>query len=268
MDIIPSRSAKPKYDEHGNKIDTDAVLADEIRRFDRVLLPASLTFATDIYPDPMDEKLLPLLTADPELTADQCRDLLGQKGLDSKSMRDLDRRFLIVRPQAIYNRIEREIKSGHTEQAELQRLFLPHADAISARAVDHLFDEQFNRASRDASFMRFTMVPRTGLPPILSGISALTPVVNLSKAAKYGASVDYLPDDVDGTVRMVPLVAEFRGRLVPHMGLVVACAMMDVDVNQLRLTGDSIIIPQHGADDVVIPSARGKPRILAKSECS
>ena len=120
---------------------------------------------------------------------------------------------------------------------------------------ERLYDgEIYDKVMREVEESRFTLPLQPGLAPVLVAADETTPILAVSKAAAFSAFVDYIPD-LDGKIRRVPLFASFRGRLIPHMGLATACAMLDVDIHDLRIGPRSITIPRRGKSDIVIPTS-------------
>src|SRR6185437_11893807 len=149
---------------------------------------------------------------------------------------------------------DRQSDTSGKRKSDLRRKLLPHSDTqFAASVLDRLFDEEYQRVVRERALDRFTIGPDRTPAPILRASNEVTPIVQLGKAAAFSAFVDFLPDQAEGTVRRVPLMASYRGRLVPHMGLATACAMLGVDVHDLRLGTHTITIPRKDAPDIVIP---------------
>jgi hypothetical protein len=82
--------------------------------------------------------------------------------------------------------------------------------------------------------------------------SMIAPLPMYSAAAQYGGLVDHIPEK-DGKIRRVPLVAEFQGRLIPQMALVLACAALDVEPGSMEITDDRIIIPTPDGFNITFP---------------
>jgi CHASE2 domain-containing sensor protein len=261
MDVFFSEPARPQYDKNGTLTDTDAILAETIRKIDRVLLPASLTFGSQPVPGPLEQKLFDLLIANPELTLEQAIEQMKAAGLPPANLpEEVTQKFGNVRARAICERIRREIESGPADPAQIKQRLLPHFDPHRVASLDRLFDEEYARAICEHGMMRFTIPLPAGLPPILMGTGSIVPIAPLSAAARYGAFADCLPDGIDGRVRAVPMFAEYRGRLLPQMSLAIACAMLDIDPKNLQLSASSITLPRPGGQNIVIPvSTRATP---------
>jgi class 3 adenylate cyclase len=254
MDVLFSEEERKAFDAKGQTVDRDAILAATLRKFDRVLLPASFTF--DVRPpfDATEQKLLNLLIANPEATEAQAVGQLQAAGLRSATLAgEVAAKFNTIREQAIHGRIEHELDVAPGDSARVKKRVLPHIDPRFFTPLEHVFDQQYTRAVTERAMMRFTFPIPANLPPVLRASDAIIPIPLLSSAARFSAFVDYLPDEIDGTVRAVPMVAEYRGRLLPQMSLAIVCALLDVDPKDLRLSARSITIPRHGGPDIVIP---------------
>ncbi|HET6247674.1 MAG TPA: adenylate/guanylate cyclase domain-containing protein [Tepidisphaeraceae bacterium] len=270
MDILFAEPEELAYDKSGHEIDRDKILTKSVRRFDRVLTPVSFTFETPVPRDIIYRRITQFLTHDMELSSDECIDRLRAKGINPPDLPDHAKQaFLIARAEVIYDRICQElcqglsakaIESGSTvnidnaRQALKKKLF-PHGGAqFTGSVLDRLFDEEYERVVRERALERFSIEMPPRVNNVLPVESEITPILSISNAAKYSAFVDYLPDHEDGTVRRVPLLANFHGRLVPQMGLATACAWLGVDIHDLRLGPDSITIPRAVGGDIVIPT--------------
>ena len=102
MDVLFSEPAPDTFDRDGKKIDPDAILAESLRKFGRVLVPTSLHFEHPTVVSAVDQQLLVMLTQDPELTVEKCCDRLGAAGANSTALlNEVNRGFLSIRTRAI-----------------------------------------------------------------------------------------------------------------------------------------------------------------------
>ena len=87
------------------------------------------------------------------------------------------------------------------------------------------------------------------------------PVVAVGRSAGGAGFVNY-DTDSDGAVRAVPLWLTCENHAAPHLALVMACKMLDVKIDQVRLTRNAVVIPRPApAGDIVIPvNARRFPQ--------
>jgi class 3 adenylate cyclase/CHASE2 domain-containing sensor protein len=263
MDLLYAEPTPITYEKSGKAIDPDAVMTRSVRQFARVLLPVSLTFADRSAVPALNRFLTGMLVEHPGLTLEECAERVRREGLAQPgSDESFTRTFLSLRPQAIFERIHRELSRGEVGAAELKKRILPGNDPDSYSVLDRLFDEQFDRVLRERALARFSLTEPSGLPPVVRAADETTPILPLANAAAFSAFVDYLPESSDGTVRAVPLVVNYRGRLLPHMGLAVACAMLEVDVRDLRLRSNAVVIPLKDGREISIPvSTRGRTQM-------
>ena len=285
MDVIFVEPVGVSYDQHGHATDQDAELAAAVRRLGKVLLPVSLNFDPVGTPARVRRLALPLLVADPERTREQVAALLANDGVtDADFDRDPADSFLQLRQAAMYERVWREIAAAaatHPATAPTTAPAttapavdqLPDADAIRRRILSHadplagdvgadvfqstigkVFQQAYDQASRQWVMVRFTRpAGPAGGPPVLAASREMAPIVPLGLVAAHSAFIDLLPEAAEGTVRAVPLLAQYRGRVYPQMGLATACAFLGVDARDVRLTDTTLTIPRPGGTDIVVP---------------
>jgi class 3 adenylate cyclase/CHASE2 domain-containing sensor protein len=265
MDTLLSEPAGPDFTNDGKRLDDDAILGDSIARFGRALVPVSVSFDPVAANGIVATRLRQLLIENPELTSEQCVALLRAEGLDLSSIDE--QIFLSVWPAAIYERIRREVSmlpnssnidADMAAAPQIKLKMIPHLDPLSRSSLERLFDEEFAVVIRERVLQRFTLPMQPGLPPILAATRQITPILPLAQAAAFSGFVDYLPDSTEGTVHSVPLFIKYRDRLVPHFSLVIACAMLGVDIHDLQLTADNITIPCPDGRKIVIPVSSRK----------
>src|SRR5207302_4162241 len=75
----------------------------------------------------------------------------------------------------------------------------------------------------------------------------------LTDAIRYSGYVDFIKES-DAVVRRIPLFVNYRGRMLPHMAMATACAILDVDINKIRFTPNSVTLPLPSGQDVIIPT--------------
>ncbi len=242
-------------------------LAAAFARLGCAVLPASLTFDADRPPSKLRRLLLPLLVEDPERTREQCAELLRPAGLtDADVDAEPTDSFIRIRESAFFERIWRELDQAQAKPPDavaLRRRLLPHDDPLlTGSPAGRLFDAAYDRVSRERALQRFSLpMAAAGNTPVALATSEVPPLLPLCEAAANSGFVDDLRESVEGTVRSVPLLARYRGRLVPQMGLVAACAVLGTDLRDVRLTDTTLTIPRTGgAADVTIPvSVRDSP---------
>jgi class 3 adenylate cyclase len=263
MDVIFAEAKGVVYARNDSKgVDEDQMLADAFGRLGCAVLPVSLTLEGEKRPSELRSRLLPLLIANPELTRAQCAELLRSSGLtDADLDRDPTDPFVKIQESAFYERIWRAMPPPDApapDPALLKHQLLAHADPLLTDTyLGQLFDEQYAQVIRERAMLRF-MLPMSaaGRTPLLQGVDQRekTPILPMANAAAYSGFVDDLPETVEGTVRSVPLFARYRDRIVPHIGLVAACAVLGVDVRNVRLSDSWLTIPAApGRAEVKVP---------------
>jgi class 3 adenylate cyclase/CHASE2 domain-containing sensor protein len=259
MDILFGEAVRPamgrEFDTRGGS-DPNEELAGAVKRLGCALLPISASFESDRSAGPFHAKLLELLVQDPQLTETQCIEQLKSKLPASQTLpSDIGETYLAVRPEAIYKRIDAEL--DHDSSIDLNgvmKRLLPNENTVLTGSVlRRLFKEQYDAAMRVREMRRFSIPLPVQSLPVLHGYDEIIPQLPLCRAAALGGFVSYLPDEVDGSVRSVPLVIEDHGRLLPQMALAAACAGMDVDIRSLKFSADAILIPRPGQSDLRIP---------------
>ena len=80
----------------------------------------------------------------------------------------------------------------------------------------------------------------------------LPPIALLSEAAMGAGFVTYLPDS-DGVVRSVPMAVYDGQKVIPQLGLMLACAYFGVAPRDLHFTEDSVQIPKPDGKVIVLP---------------
>ena len=258
FDIVFPESEEPAataaFDEAIEPSKADRALADAIRSCRRTILPVQFEFELAQSQEPVRDAIVNELNKDLELTPEDLSQRLARSDLVQVRPEKLTREFLRAREEVMLERLLDPSLRGQGLQAARLRL-LPHSQTLSASPTLRLLRKQYEQAQSIASLEVKTRTMSPRLPPLLHCTDAQSPIAVIGDAAQYIGFVNYLPVD-DGVVRRVPLWVEYRGRLVPQFGFLLACAMLDVDVRderQVELSSDRIIIrPPHDAP-IVIP---------------
>jgi class 3 adenylate cyclase/CHASE2 domain-containing sensor protein len=242
-------------------VDADATLAAAIRRLGCAVVPMSARFVESGAPSPYRRRMIPLLVANPELTEDDCLKAMRATKLDVSYL-DRDPKtdtFLQIREAAFHDRIDRDVAAasvggGRPDQAAIHRAVLPHSQERNTSSLDRLFDQQYDLVLRERALRRFTLPIPPNCPELARVPSAIVPSLPMAEAAAYSGFLDYLNEDVQGTIRSVPLIVQYHDRLVPQMSLTAACVTLGADLNAARLTDTALTIPRAtGTPDLVIP---------------
>jgi hypothetical protein len=157
-----------------------------------------------------------------------------------------------VRKQAMFNRVRQELESGHPgDMNSLRENLLPISFQTGVR--NQAWQEMAATLPAVESYEAIapkTRLPAPDLPRLMSQDGAMLPIPALANAADYVGFVA-MPRSDDGKMRSVALFAEYDGRLVPQLGLALACAQLGVNINDVRITRDSVTIPRPGGDTVI-----------------
>jgi len=232
----------------------DRAFAEALRSCGRAVLAVSLEFQSARAPDPLHDAIVRELRQDLELRPEDLSQRLARRGITNVLPEKLIREFVQTREEVMLDRLLDTAAQGYGLQ-ELKSRLLPHAEMLSRSPTLRLLRRQYDLARAITSLERKARPISAGLPPLLHCSNAQPPVAVIGDAAQFAGFVNYLPLD-DGVVRRMPLWVEYRGKLVPQIGFLLACAMLDVDVTdgrQVELSADRIIIhPPHDAP-IVIP---------------
>lgn len=258
FDIVFPESEEPAttaaFDEAIEPSKADLAFADAIRSSGRAILPVSFTFESTQTPDPVRDAIAHELNGDLELRPEDLPQRLARRGLTHVAPEKLTHEFLRAREEVMLDRLLDPALKGRGLQAARTKL-LPHSEPLSSSPTLRLLRKCYEQAQAIASLDVKTRAMSPRLPSLLHCTDAQCPIAAFGDAAQYIGFVDYLPVD-DGVVRRVPLWVEYRGRLVPQFGFLLACAMLDVDVRderQVELWPDRVIIRPPGAAPIVLP---------------
>jgi class 3 adenylate cyclase/CHASE2 domain-containing sensor protein len=237
-----------------DKIDDDAVLAESIRKFGRLIVPMSLPFQAPITRDAVREQMRLLLHGDPELSEAELVDKLSAQGLASLPAIQgaVSRAFLAERREAVYLRTREELLAAPGSRDQIRSRVLKRSSADLTTTVVHVFNEEYEHAIAEVTLRQFEAAIPPGMPPFLSSQTTIPPIPALAKVAAGTAFFDY-PTEQDGKVRRVPLFMEHAGMMVPQIGLSLAAAMLGDRIDQLRVDASHVEIPRAGTTPVVLP---------------
>jgi hypothetical protein len=217
--------AKPiEYSKMDNVgVDGDQRLADAISKLKCGVVPVSMSFDTIGEDSKVRKLVLPLLVEDPERTQSSCAEALRKKGLADAFQTNSEDSFYEIRDEAFYERILRELQHNGREppgRETIRHRMLPHADPLITNSVlGNVFNKQYDRVMCEQAMLRFTRPIPENVPSLLHPKQELAPILPIGLAAGGSGFVDFLPSSVQGAVRSVPLMAEYRGRLVPQVDL-------------------------------------------------
>ncbi|HEY7089474.1 MAG TPA: adenylate/guanylate cyclase domain-containing protein [Tepidisphaeraceae bacterium] len=252
FDIIFPEPQPPRFemqpDGTPKLIHDDQNFADAVRRAGNVLIPLSVPPKTNDEP-PITEAMASILRDDVEQTAAQVTaKLRGTKFDDGPPLEaEVREQFLKSRERAMFDRVWPLVLAGESDPEKLKQTLIPKAFATGVRTdVDWLVDSTLPRVLSVRRLSEFSLPMTADMPQLLRSDTELATIAPFCEAAAYSGFVDFAPGS-DGVVRMVPLFVNHRGRLLPHMSLVMACAMLDVKPSELTIAPDTVTIPIHGA---------------------
>lgn len=233
------------------KIDHDANLAAAFKRFGKVMIPVHFDFTPRAAPSPRLVALGRELRQDLELTVEEASSRVAA-AMPGESISDDE--FLAARREALLERIM-EAPAGESMQTLKARL-LPRSKGVPNASLSREFDMQFRRAESLVAIRRFTL-PAPALPegaaPLLTATDESVMIPPFARVASHSGYVNYLKRADDAVIRSVPLAILHRGRVYPQMDLALACAVLDVDIQQVRLEPRRVVIPRAGKSDIIIP---------------
>lgn len=245
MDIIYPESSKVELTDDGSvRLDPDAALAASLKRLGVALLPATVDFEVDDPDQALRDAMTQVLMENAEMQATELTAKLvaaGHKpeGLDARVKGE----FLLARDEAILRLVDRELEEGPADIERLWAKITPRAYAESQLTDARLVVRKTLPIAQSLRILhRYGQAIPASLTGLLRGNARQLTIAVLLQEAKFSAIVDFL-QAADGVVRYVPLAAEVRGRLIPHMSLVTAATALGVPVQDIRFENDRIILP-------------------------
>lgn len=261
FDVIFSEAQDPTItDPSLPPIDHDKLFAQSLQDFRRtpgrgVLMPMSVPINQTEQTDPIYLAMVGELIKDLELEDEDLVRLLQKRGFNQLDLHQKVAGFARhALDQAMFERVKHELDQHHPAAPDwLRAKLLPRSATSGIRTASvQTLERVLPRVESFESLLRFMRPVPAGLPPLLSQETEESPIPALAKAAAYSGFVELWQAD-DGKVRFLPLWIVDRGRMVPQMGLALACAQLGVDTNDLKLAPDSVTIPLPHGDDIVIP---------------
>ena len=237
-------------------VEQDPALAAALHRAGNVLVPISLDFSIGMMSlTAADQRIKEMLRGDLELTAAEVSDRLAAQGLQRPEP-DFNSRFIVARRAAMYERIDRELaKSPDIDPAQLRPLLLPQTNPrLVASPLLRLLAQEFEKLERLRPLQRFSRPLHESDPPLLSADDEAAPLEVFSREGGGSGFINYIPDP-DGVIRRIPLLAQHRGRVVPQVGLVIACRLMGIDPTKVQASPSQVILPRPGGGEIRIPTA-------------
>ncbi|HYO09467.1 MAG TPA: CHASE2 domain-containing protein [Tepidisphaeraceae bacterium] len=240
-------------------IDHDQQLAEAIRRFGNVVLPATFAIGRG-ESSPLFDDVRAALLADLELTVAEVAARIRASSASPHTEQGVAQVYLGALRAAAFERIDAAMRAAPAatfEQVRPSLLRRTNPD-VQASALLKLLRGEYQRWQAQAALARLARPRDAGdnLPPILPTFDTQAPIAPLGRASSGTAFVDYLPSG-DGVVRTMPLWLEYRGGLYPQEGLALACAVLGInpaDAEQVSITADAVTLsPPGGKRPIVIP---------------
>lgn len=229
------------------EVDHDAALAASLQNLGSAIIAVDTPFNP---PDPpLNKSLVEILSANAELPSSTATDLLKKRGFTQRDAADAVLRFYDVsRREGILDRILVELNNRPRSEDELRRTVL----VTDPSPYAPLFDAQFRIATNIRAVRDILLPINPTFPPPYETSLSLTPIKPLTVATRRTATITY-PRYSDGVVRSVPLFVASDGKMIPQLGLALACQMMGTKLQDIRYVGDSLVIPRAGKPDLKVP---------------
>lgn len=261
LDILFLEPQPPRFEVRpdgspGELIDDDAVLARQLADMGHVIVPLNLMLEPAAEADRGDDPVYRVLLEDVTLTREQVIERLRGEGLEPERVERLlsGDEYLRVRREVLFDLIGRvKRKEPSTDRDATFQLVAPNAPRGLTTPMSREFDRQLDQYESLATLDRFARPREDGLTyPPLPAKGHQAPLAPFGKAAVATGFVNYLPLG-DGSVRTVPMYAEYRGRLYPQVGLVIACLMLQADPKLIAIHDDYLSIPRAGGEPIRLP---------------
>jgi class 3 adenylate cyclase/CHASE2 domain-containing sensor protein len=272
LDIIFNEPEKPTIEEEGRPpVDHDKIFADAMQRFKLepgrgVLVPFSVNVNEVAELDPKMQSIREAIyqpmvddyEKNLELDEPQIQEDLKDRGIGRFDIATIIKYATPAREDAMFQRIRHELEAGHSSDPEsLRETLLPQSarSGTNTEAV-HTLQKILPRVLSYKDLFQFTRAIPQGvyLPHLLTQSKEQTlPIPMQAAAAAYSGFVDIWKSSDDAKIKYIPLFIIDRGRLVPQMGLSLACAELGVSVDKLVLAPDSVTIPLPTGKNIVIP---------------
>lgn len=257
LDIIYSEPQEvafhPTPDGRLDRIDNDADLAASIQRSGNVLIGAAFAFGETSIVSELQKAMQFELHSDVNLTAEQVASRVAARGVTiSASPVILEATFLRARRDAIYVRINELLADRELSFDQVAHELLKEQDSQVKTPMQRITEEQYGYVVAEREMRRLAWPHQKNLPAILKAEKiANVPIPVFTRAAGLTGFFDY--SFLDGPIRSIPLVIEYRGRIYPQLALSLACRQLGVDPATVRITADEVVLPVPGEKDIVIP---------------
>ncbi len=256
---LESTQARPR-DLKGEfvRVDEDALFAQAVARFGNSILPLSLDAVS--APSSLHVAIAKVLREDPLLDAEGILSRLQAGKVDMESEMSFASVVAAARKDVLYDKLVRLMDTRNSgpevkliTRREAEALLFPDQELLAKQALPPgLFTQQYRRAAAFRVLRRLARPIPPGLPPMLPVTPDLPPIPELAAATKSTAFVNHL-SDADGVIRAIDLWRNCDGWLYPQMGLMLACALLEVPINQVEIHADHLIIPKPDGTRLKVP---------------
>jgi class 3 adenylate cyclase len=230
----------------------DEALGDSLKRLGCALVPVAMPFERRATPTDLQIAMRAELSRDLTLSPDQLADRLRSRGVASSNLADqISREFLDAWHFEMYAAIQRELNTA----PQLSRVDCKRRLMTSGRldsVLDRAFDELYDDARSSSRMLGFGLAIPPQMPPLFPAELQNVPVPPIAQAAAYSGNVAF-PFLADGRVRAVPLFVRHGDRMFPQMGLAMACAQLNVSLDDLRFSDNAVVIPTKDGREIKVP---------------
>ena len=235
----PAGREGPSLIPWARRVQDDQVLAESIGRAGNVYMPIRLTIGEP--DDALTLRVLRLLREDMTLDADAVAQRLKLDPEMAREARDtLERLRGNVARAKLFALLDqgRPLTEAECRTALLPDLpeFVQEAPVLTALHTEYERVRAVLELSRDAPLITDAQqfLPEGRQPDV--------PIRRFAERLAGTGSVTYKADP-DSRVRSVPLWIRHEGRRYPHLMLRVACAYLDVPIDQVRIADDQTVLP-------------------------
>ncbi|MFG0247983.1 MAG: CHASE2 domain-containing protein, partial [Phycisphaeraceae bacterium JB051] len=265
LDVVFPEPQKPRYalDDNGmvegELIRDDRLLADSLDQSHHSLLSVAVEIpVADESKALIQKTATDLIDGDLTLSRDAFEKELKTRPIFKQVKQlavNVDSLFIRTRKQVLYQRSVALLKDN--PQAgfyDARQTILPHLDVelIGGSPLINTLEKEFDRARSMQAIHRYTTPLSNVQQPPVTVEAQLPPISLLSQAGMGAGFVTYLPDS-DGVVRSVPMAVYDGQKVIPQLGLMLACAYLGVAPRDLHFTENGVQIPKPDGKVINLP---------------
>jgi hypothetical protein len=239
-----------------------------------VILPLSFALRQEER-TPLYQTMVDLFLAKPDLEITEEQMLAQVRSQRRFHDQDLDERvrrlFITARAEALDEALEaHDIEDVERLKPKLfpktiqEQSQLPAMAATWDSPLFRLLEERVDLARQSRATRLKSVQPPSGFSLPEKRVEAFA-LLSLIRGAKAVGLAEYLQEDESSVARSTPLVVSHRAKLVPHVGLLMACAMLDVHPSTLDISKERIVLSPPGRAPITIPvrtqTTRGHGRV-------